>query len=143
MEREDEVGGFSGGNRRTNYERTNEDRSRLVSRAGQDPGMRHGAHRTLVARNVGIVGMDVDRLDKAGNGNQQGAHYSQHPEVSFGARLVPYGKQVKTHTVSRLLQRGAMHHVTSALPVWIDVEKVGRLAKEGESVVVAIARTAL
>lgn len=43
----------------------------MVGRAGEHSGMRHRTDRTFVPGNFGIVRVNVDCLDKAGEGNQQ------------------------------------------------------------------------
>ena len=50
--------------------------------------MGHGADRTLMAGNLGIVGVYVDCLDDAGEGNEEDAQQRQSCEVRVFARLV-------------------------------------------------------
>src|SRR5580692_5344251 len=50
---------------------TDKERNRTVDRADENSGMGHGADRTLMARQLGVVSVYVDRLDEAGEGDQQ------------------------------------------------------------------------
>ena len=49
----------------------NKQRNRAVDRADENPGMGHRADRTLMARQLGVVSVYVDRLDDAGESDQQ------------------------------------------------------------------------
>ena len=45
--------------------------NRPVHRATENPGMGYGADRTLMARKLGIVSVNVDRLDNASESDQE------------------------------------------------------------------------
>src|SRR5271157_5433958 len=49
------------------------ERDRTIHRAAENPGMSHGADRTLMVGKLGIVSVNVDGLDDAGESDQQDA----------------------------------------------------------------------
>lgn len=60
--------------RAADQDRTSEDRDCLIGGADQGAGVRYRANRALVVRRCRFIGMDVVRLDEAGEQHQQRAH---------------------------------------------------------------------
>jgi hypothetical protein len=59
--------------RRNEKHRTRNYGRRLIGYGGNYAGMRHRADRALVTRELGVVGVDVDRLSKSAETHQQHA----------------------------------------------------------------------
>ena len=57
--------------RRRHQNPADKERNRAVYRADENSGMGHGTDRTFVARQFGVVSVYVDRLDDAGESDQQ------------------------------------------------------------------------
>jgi hypothetical protein len=55
-------------------DRTSEDRDCLIGGTDQGAGVRYRANRALVVRRCRFIGMDVVRLDEAGEQHQQRTH---------------------------------------------------------------------
>jgi hypothetical protein len=68
--------------------RAREERDWPVHRTAENSGVRHRADRTLMAGKLGILGVYMDRLDDAGEGDQQDTQQRQSCNERVLARLV-------------------------------------------------------
>jgi hypothetical protein len=57
--------------RRCHQNPADKERNRAVDRADENSGMSHGADRTLMTGQLGVVSVYVDGLDDAGESDQQ------------------------------------------------------------------------
>jgi hypothetical protein len=69
MKRENDAARVADNVGRSYKSSSNQQRDRPVNRTGQGPGMCHRANRTLVAGNLGILGVYVGGLNKADEGD--------------------------------------------------------------------------
>jgi hypothetical protein len=72
-ERKNDARSLMDGVRRNEKHRTGKDGRGLIGYGGNYAGMRHRANRALVTRELGVVGVNVDRLGKAAETDQQHA----------------------------------------------------------------------
>jgi hypothetical protein len=76
-------------------DRMNKNSKRAICELMQNPGVRHGANRTLVAGETGVVGVDVIRLDKSDETHKQHADEGQSSEPRGALRCWFCANQVE------------------------------------------------
>jgi len=99
MERRNKTGRSERGDRRSNENDSDEDRSRTVYATAEHARMRHRAHRTVMTGELGILRMYVDSLHNAGEGNQQNAQQRHQSEVCVFPRCAFCKSQVQDLTL--------------------------------------------
>jgi hypothetical protein len=87
-ERRDKAERAAGAFWRCSYNRTDKERGGPVHRGAENSGMGHGADRTLMAGKLGIISVDVDGLDNAGEGHEQDTQQRQNCDGGVFAQLV-------------------------------------------------------
>ena len=99
MQRRNKTGRSERGDRRSDENDSDKDGSRTVYAAAEYARMCHRAHRTVVTGELGIVGMYVSRLDKAGEGNQQNAQQRHQCKVCVFPRCAFTRRQEQNLTL--------------------------------------------